>query len=120
DNKSVQRESLAIETNGVASQWRVARRPKGETKWGEYDEAERRNRQCGDADREPIEMRGACGPPLRPDAENAIIAAGNLDPLERDGPDDLRECQGQHRKVHSGQLNREKSEHRRASKTQQR
>ena len=65
-------------------------------------------------------MGGACGPSLRPDAENAIVAAGHLDPLERDGPDDLRECQGQHREIHSGQLNREEPEHRRASQAEQR
>ena len=65
-------------------------------------------------------MRCRRRPFFRPDAENAVVAAGHRDPLERDRPDDLRECQRQHREIHAGQLHREKSEHRRAETPEQR
>ena len=91
---------------------RVARSAKPNGR--EYDDPKRRDRKRGDAERQPVEMRRARRPFLRPDAQNAVVAAGHLDPLERDRPDDLREGQRQHREIDAGQLHGEEAEHRRA------
>ena len=65
-------------------------------------------------------MRGRGRPSLRPDAEDAVVAAGHRNPLERDRPNDLRERQCQHREVDPGQLDRKESEHGRADAPEQR
>ncbi len=91
---------------------RVARSAIAERR--EHDDPKHRDRERGDADRKPVEMRRARRPAFRPDAEDAVVAAGHRDPLERDRPDDLREGQRQHREIDAGQLNREEAEHRRA------
>src|SRR3981081_210206 len=98
----------------------VARRPQREAKWREYDDPKCCDRKRGHADRKPVEIRRARRPLLGPDAEDAVVAAGHRDPLERDRPDDLRKRQRQHREIDAGELNRKESEHRRACKTQQR
>ncbi len=50
----------------------------------------------------------------RPDADQAVAAAGDLVPLEHDRPDDLRERERQHREVDAGQAHREPAEQQRA------
>ena len=65
-------------------------------------------------------MRRARRPFFRPDAEDAVVAAGHRNPLERDRPHDLRERQGQHREIHPGQLDRKETEHGRAEAPEQR
>jgi hypothetical protein len=56
-------------------------------------------------------MAGARRPGRRPDAEDAIVAAGHLDPLEGDGPDDLRKGERQHREIDAAQPHAEPAEH---------
>src|SRR5712664_2317313 len=77
-------------------------------------------RKRGHADRQPVKIRRPRRPLLGPDAEDAVVAAGHRDPLERDRPDDLRECQRQHCEIHAGQLNREEPEHRSTQHSQYR
>ena len=63
-------------------------------------------------------MRRARRPFFRPDPENAVVAAGHFNPLERDRPDDLRKGQGQHGKIDAGQLNGKEAEDGRAETSQ--
>ena len=53
------------------------------------------------------------------DAQDAVVAAGDRDPLEGDRPDDLRKGQRQHRKVDAGQLNAEEAEYSRTQAAEQ-
>ena len=99
---------------GLAAQRRVARRAQRKAERREHDDPQRGDHQRRDAERQPIEMRRARRPFLRPDAQNAVVAAGHRDPLERDRPDDLRKGQRQHREIDAGQLHGEEAEHRRA------
>ena len=42
---------------------------------------------------------------------DALVAAGHFVPLETDRPDDLRECEGEHREVDLGQAHTEEAKH---------
>ena len=99
---------------------RIARRPQRIAERREHDDAQGGDRERGDAERQPVETRRPRRPFRRPDAENAVVAAGHLDPLERDRPDDLREGQRQHREIDAGQSHAEPAEHRGAETAQQR
>ena len=65
-------------------------------------------------------MRRARRPLVRPDAQNAVVAAGDAHPLERDRPDDLRKGQRQHREIDAGELHGEEAEHGGAQQPEQR
>src|SRR3546814_13201133 len=47
------------------------------------------------------------------DPEQAVVAVGDLRPLEDDGPRDLREGQRQHREVDAGETHAEPTDHER-------
>ena len=50
---------------------------------------------------------------MRPDAENAVRAAGDAFPLKQDGPDDLREREREHREIDAGEPHGEPAEQKR-------
>ena len=112
--------ALAVDADGFAAQRRIPRRAQRKAERREHDDPEHGDRERGDAERQPVEAGGTRRPFLRPDSQNAVVAAGHRDPLERDRPDDLRKGQGQHREIDAGQLHGEEAEHRRAEQAQQR
>ena len=113
-------DALGVDADGLAAQQRVAGGAQRIAERREYDDAKCCDRERGDRDRQPVETRRARRPFLRPEAQNAVVAAGHRDPLERDRPDDLREGQRQHREIDAGQLYREEAENRGAEAAQQR
>ena len=81
-------------------------------------------RQISDAraakEEHQIEIRRLRGEPLRrPDADQAVRAAGDGVPLERDRPGDLREGEREHREVHAGEAHAEPAEDERAREREQ-
>src|ERR1700733_1937851 len=86
----------------MAAQRRIAGRPQRKTEGREGYHPQRADRERGNSERQPIETRRAGRPAFRPDAENAVVTAGEAHPLERDGPDDLRKGERQHRKIDAG------------------
>ena len=59
---------------------------------------------------EVVEGEAVARPLARPDPEDAVVAPGDLAPLEDDRPADLREGEGQHREVDPGQAHAEPAE----------
>src|ERR1700688_2452909 len=55
-------------------------------------------------------MRRRGGPGARPYADDSIVAAGDLGPLKRDRPGDLRERQRQHGEIDAGEPHAEPAE----------
>ena len=102
---------LAVDADGFAAQRRVPRRPQRVAERREHDDAQDDDRERGNRQRQPVEGGGARRPFVRPDPQNAVVAAGHRDPLERDRPDDLRKGERQHRKIDAGELHAEEAEH---------
>ena len=71
------------------------------------------DRRGREGEREIVVDEAACGPARRPDADEPIVAARHLDPLERDGVEDLRRGERQHGEVDARQPHDEEAEQRR-------
>ncbi len=70
-------------------------------------------------ERQPIKMRGRGGPGARPDADDAVVAAGDVGPLIGDRPGDLREGERQHGEIDAGEAHAEPAEDERAGEAEQ-
>ncbi len=78
---------------------------------GREDRAAQQQRQAdAQRQREPVVGELRLRPAARPDAEDAVVAAGDLDPLECGAPGDLREGHGEHGGVHARQPRAEPAE----------
>ncbi len=84
------------------------------------DPGDRRERGGDERQREPVVRLLAGEPRRRPHADDAVGAAGDVVPLERDRPDDLRERERQHREIDAGEPHAEPADDERAGDRDQR
>ena len=80
-----------VDADGAAAQGRIPGRAQGQAEGGEQQVAKGDNPAAAKHQGQPVEDGDALGPRRRPHAEDAVVAAGEGDPLHRDGPHDLGE-----------------------------
>ena len=80
NDESAPLDALAVDADGLAAQRRIAGCPQRKAERRERYDPQRTDCQRGNSQRQPIEMRGTCRPSFRPDAENAVVAAGEAHP----------------------------------------
>ena len=100
-----------VEADGLRPHRAVAARAQRVAERREDDRAQREHGRRAQDQREIVVDDLARRPLRRPHAQDAVVAAGQLHPLERHRPGDLREGQRQHRQIDARQPHAEPAEH---------
>ena len=100
-----------VEADGLRAHRAVAAGAQGVAERREDDGAQRQHGRRAQDQREIVVGDLAGRPRRRPHAQDAVVAAGQLDPLERHRPGDLREGQRQHGEIDARQPHAEPAEH---------
>ena len=102
DGEGGQAQGADGKADGGGAQGGVAGCAQGEAEGGEEDAPEQQGAADAQGQGQPVHRGRFYGPALRPKSQNAVIAAGDVDPLEADGPGDLGEGKGEHGEVDAG------------------
>ena len=120
DQEGVALVSGAVDADGLGAQGRIAAGAQAHAERREDELPQGGDGGAGDRQREIVEDLGRRGPGRGPDAEDAVVAAGDAVPLEDHRPGDLGEGQGQHGEVDAGQPHAEPAEDQRRHAGQRR
>ena len=100
-------EAAHVDADRLGAQRRIAAGAQGVAEGREQHAPQERDAGAAEDERQVVVDRLAGEPGRRPDAEQAVAAAGEGIPLEHDRPADLREGQRQHGEIDAGQAHAE-------------
>ena len=104
-----------VDADRIGAQRRVATGAQRHAERREHHSPQQQQRAEVQRQREVVVDGRGTGPGGGPDADQPVVAAGEVVPLEDDGVDDLGERQREHGQVDAGQAHAEPAEQQRAS-----